>query len=91
MPEMRLHHAAGKRSTWVLWTLEEIGAPYEIAVLGFSIVAGPGARSWLPLRRLEKSGAEAAAGVDGDAETAAGSCLRKRGGLRLRLLDRPGS
>jgi glutathione S-transferase len=27
---MRIYHVAGTRSTRVLWTLEEIGAPYEI-------------------------------------------------------------
>ena len=33
MPEMRLYHSVGKRSTRVLWTLEEIGVPYEITDL----------------------------------------------------------
>jgi hypothetical protein len=30
---MRLYHSVGTRSTRVLWTLEEIGVPYEITVL----------------------------------------------------------
>ena len=33
MPDIRLYHSAGTRSTRVLWTLEEIGVPYEITVL----------------------------------------------------------
>lgn len=33
MPEMRLYRSVGKRSTRVLWTLEEVGVPYEITVL----------------------------------------------------------
>jgi glutathione S-transferase len=31
---MRLFHAPGSRATRVLWALEEIGAPYELTVLG---------------------------------------------------------
>ena len=31
---MRLYHVPGSRSTRVLWTLEEIGQPYELTVLG---------------------------------------------------------
>ena len=31
---MRLYHAPGSRSTRALWTLEEIGRPYELTVLG---------------------------------------------------------
>jgi glutathione S-transferase len=30
---MRLYHLPGSRSTRVLWTLEEIGAPYELTVM----------------------------------------------------------
>ncbi|WP_026909800.1 glutathione S-transferase family protein [Patulibacter minatonensis] len=30
---MRLYHLPGSRSTRALWTLEEIGAPYELALL----------------------------------------------------------
>jgi len=30
---MRIYHAAGSRSSRVLWALEEIGAPYEIATV----------------------------------------------------------
>jgi glutathione S-transferase len=30
---MRLYHLPGSRSTRVLWTLEEIGAPYELTIL----------------------------------------------------------
>jgi hypothetical protein len=33
MHEMRQYHSVGTRSTRVLWTLEEIGVPYEITVL----------------------------------------------------------
>jgi glutathione S-transferase len=31
---MRLYHSPGSRSTRTLWTLEEIGQPYELTVIG---------------------------------------------------------
>jgi glutathione S-transferase len=30
---VRLYHLPGSRSTRALWTLEEIGAPYELTVM----------------------------------------------------------
>lgn len=50
---MRLYHSPGSRSTRVLWTLEEIGQPYELTVLGRERRDDPGPhRQRHPLGRV---------------------------------------
>lgn len=52
MHDMRLYHSAGTRSTRVLWTLEEIGVPYEITVLTVEERRGEQHRQRHPLGRV---------------------------------------
>lgn len=49
---MRLFHIPGSRSTRVLWTLEEIGAPYDISVLGREEKNSDAHRARHPLGRV---------------------------------------
>jgi glutathione S-transferase len=73
---MRLYHAAGTRSTRVLWTLEEIGVPYEITVLTVEERRGEQHRQRHPLGRVPVL------------ELADGQTLFESAGICLYLTDR---
>ncbi|WP_354701495.1 glutathione S-transferase family protein [Paraconexibacter sp. AEG42_29] len=49
---MRLYHRPGSRSTRVLWTLEEIGAPYELTIISREDKASEAHRRRHPLGRV---------------------------------------
>jgi glutathione S-transferase len=49
---MRLYHSPGTRSTRVLWTLEELGIPFDITVLTLDERRGPEHRKRHPLGRV---------------------------------------
>ncbi len=49
---MRLYHRPGSRSTRVLWTLEEIGAPYELTIISREEKASDEHARRHPLRRV---------------------------------------
>jgi glutathione S-transferase len=49
---MRLYHSPGSRSTRVLWTLEEIGAPYDVTILTREERRGEEHRRRHPLGRV---------------------------------------
>lgn len=49
---MRVYHSPGSRSTRVVWTLEEIGAPYELVTLTLEERRGPEHRTRHPLGRV---------------------------------------
>jgi glutathione S-transferase len=76
MAEMRLYHSARTRSTRVLWTLEEIGVPYEITVLTVEERRGEQHRQRDPLGRVPVL------------ELADGQTLFKSAGICLYLTDR---
>jgi glutathione S-transferase len=76
MPDTRLYHSAGTRSTRVLWTLEEIGVPYEITVLTGEERRGEQHRQRHPLGRVPVL------------ELADGQTLVESGGICLYLTDR---
>ena len=42
-PMLVLHHAPRSRSSRIIWLLEELGAPYEIALTDIPRMDGPGA------------------------------------------------
>jgi glutathione S-transferase len=76
MPNMRLYHSAGTRSTRVLWTLEEIGVPYAITVLTVEERRGEQHRQRHPLGRVPVL------------ELANGQTLFESAGICLYLTDR---
>ncbi len=49
---MHVYHSPGSRSLRVLWTLEEIGAPYEVSVLSLDERRGDEHRKRHPLGRV---------------------------------------
>jgi glutathione S-transferase len=49
---MRVFHSPGTRSTRVLWTLEEVGAPYDVTVLTLEERRGSEHRRRHPLGRV---------------------------------------
>jgi len=49
---MRLYHTPGSRSSRVLWTLEEIGQPYDVATLTWEQRRGEDHRRRHPLGRV---------------------------------------
>src|SRR5258708_12877830 len=49
---MRLYHTPGSRSSRVLWTLEEIGQPYDITTLTWEQRRGEDHRRRHPLGRV---------------------------------------
>src|SRR5581483_8162463 len=49
---MHVFHSPGSRSTRVLWTLEEVGAPYDVTVLTLEERRGEQHRRIHPLGRV---------------------------------------
>src|SRR6266852_7557329 len=49
---MRLYHSPGSRATRVMWTLEEIGEPYEVTIVSAEDRASEQYRERHPLGRV---------------------------------------